>query len=151
MIGCLLRFPDERIANFTVSAGAADSGWYEIVGSKGRLRMDPAFEYAETLERNLESDGRTTRSRYGKRDQFAPELLHFSDCVLRKRNPEPSGAEGLADLRVVAALLESVRSGRAVQLAPMPVAARPSARLARRSPPIDRPELVDADSPSRPG
>jgi predicted dehydrogenase len=149
MISCLLRFPEERIANFTVSAGAADAGWYEIVGSKGRLRMDPAFEYAEPLERRLEAEGRRVRSRYGKRDQFAPELLHFSDCVLRKRKPEPSGAEGLADVRVVAALLESVRSGRPVGLPEMPVAARPSARLARRSPPVDRPELVDAAPPSR--
>lgn len=150
MMSCLVRFPQERLASFTVAAGAADTGWYEIVGSKGRLRMDPAFEYAEALARQLEVGGRTSRSRYGKRDQFAPELLHFSDCVLEGRLPGPSGREGVADVRVVQALLESVRSRRPVVLEPMPIAARTDPRLAIRRPPVERPELVGASSPGRP-
>lgn len=149
MVSCVLRFPDERLASFTASAGAGDSGWYELLGAKGRLRMDPAFEYAEALERHLEVDGRSTRARYGKRDQFAPELLHFSDCILKGRQPEPSGSEGMADVRVVEAILESARSGRAVALVPMPVAARPKRSLALRKPPVERPELVGASEPSR--
>ena len=51
-------------------------------------------------------DGKTTRARaFPKRDQFAPELLYFSDCIRKDREPEPSGREGLADVRVIRALL----------------------------------------------
>lgn len=149
MVSCVLRFPHERLASLTVSAGAVDSGWYEVLGAKGRLRMEPAFEYAEALERHLEVEGRSRRARYGKRDQFAPEILHFSDAVLKRRDPGPSGHEGLADVRVVQAVLESARTGRAVKLAPMPAPAQPGSRLALRKPPVARPDLVGARPPSR--
>ena len=45
------------------------------------------------------------------RDQFAPELLYFSDCIQKDRQPEPSGEEGLADVRVIEALYRSARRG----------------------------------------
>ena len=53
----------------------------------------------------LTVNGKTTRKRIGKRDQFAPELLYFSDCILKDREPEPSGEEGLQDVRIVAGAL----------------------------------------------
>jgi len=37
-----------------------------------------------------------------KGDQFAPELLYFSECIQKNRQPEPSGWEGLADVRIIA-------------------------------------------------
>ena len=38
-------------------------------------------------------DGNTRTKSVGKRDQFAPELLYFSDCILKDTQPEPSGEE----------------------------------------------------------
>src|SRR4030095_159091 len=38
MTGAILRFPDERLATFTCSFGAADVSSYRIVGTKGSLR-----------------------------------------------------------------------------------------------------------------
>jgi glucose-fructose oxidoreductase len=49
MTGGLLRFPDDRLASFTSSFGAMDAASYEIVGTKGRLRVDPAYEYIMAL------------------------------------------------------------------------------------------------------
>jgi glucose-fructose oxidoreductase len=148
MVSCLLRFPGERLATFTCGAGSADVGWYELVGASGTLRMDPAFELAEALEQRVTIDGRTTKARYPKRDQFAPQLLHFSDCVLAGREPEPSGREGWADVRVITALLESARTGRAVGLDPIDAVGAPSIELERHRPPVERPELVNALPPS---
>ena len=42
-------------------------------------------------------------------DQFAPEIKYFSDCILNGREPEPSGEEGMLDVRVIEAVLESAR------------------------------------------
>lgn len=100
----ILRFDGEKIATFVTSFNAAHVAAYRIVGTKGHLRVDPAYEYAEGLGYELTIEGKTRKVKTPKRDQFAPELLHFSDCVLRNREPEPSGLEGLQDVRIVQAL-----------------------------------------------
>ena len=114
--GALLRFEGERMAAFVTSFNASDVASYRIVGTKGALRLDPAYEYAEGLAYELVIDGKKTKGRIGKRDQFAPELLYFSDCILKNREPEPSGEEGLQDVRIVQALYRSAKTGRAVSL-----------------------------------
>src|SRR5262245_1422078 len=77
----VLRFDRGRVASFVSSFNAADVASFRIVGTKGSLHVDPAYEYAEGLAYTLKVDGKTTRKRIGKRDQFAPELLYFSDCI----------------------------------------------------------------------
>jgi len=114
--GALLRFDGERVAAFVTSFNAAHVGSYRIVGTKGHIRVDPAYEYAKGLEYELTINGKTTRKRIGKRDQFAAQLLYFSDCILRNRSPEPSGEEGLQDVRIVQALYESAETGKAVEM-----------------------------------
>jgi predicted dehydrogenase len=148
MFSAILRFPVEQLAAFTCSFGAADSGWYQIGGTKGVLRLDPAYELAEPLKQQLTVDGKTTRKTYPKKDQFAPELLYFSDCVLKDQQPEPSGREGLADVRVIRALHESARTGRPVTLPEFERRHRPSLELADDEPPVKMPELVHAETPS---
>ena len=83
------------------------------MGSKGQIHVDPAYEYAEGLEYELTVEGKSTRKRSGKRDQFAPQLLYFSDCIQKNREPEPSGEEGLQDVRIVEALYKSAKTGKA--------------------------------------
>jgi glucose-fructose oxidoreductase len=148
MMSCLLRFPGERLASFTCSAGAADLGWYEIVGTRGRLRVDPAYEFAGSLKHALTVGGRTRKTTYPRRDQFAPELLYFSDCILRQEKPEPSGREGQADVRVIRALLKSARRGQPIQLGDFERRQRATPDMEIRRPPVAEPELVHAEKPS---
>jgi predicted dehydrogenase len=144
----LLRFPGDRLASFTCSFGTSGVAAYEIVGTKASLRLDPAFGIAETLVHHLTRGGRTRRRAFPARDQFAAELLYFSDCVLEGREPEPSGKEGLADVRVLCAIDASAASGRAVTLAPFAGDRRPGPEQAIRRPVVRRPELVGARDPS---
>ncbi len=60
-----------------------------------------------------------------KQDQFAAQLLYFSDCILNNRTPEPSGEAGLQDVRIVQALQRSAKTGRAVALPPFTKRKRP--------------------------
>jgi len=147
--GALLRFEGERVAAFVTSFNAADVASYRIVGTKGQLHVDPAYEYAEGLAYELTVNGRTTRTRIGKRDQFAPELLYFSDCILEDREPEPSGEEGLQDVRIVEALYKSARTGKAVSIPPYRENKRPTGRQRIVRPGIRKPALVKARSASR--
>jgi glucose-fructose oxidoreductase len=146
--GALLRFDGERLAAFVTSFNAADVASYRIVGSKGQIHVDPAYEYAEGLAYRLTIDGKTTRKRIGKRDQFAPELLYFSDCIRHNREPEPSGEEGLQDVRIVQALYESAEAGKAVQIPPYRPAKQPTRRQLIRRPGVSEPDLVKVKSAS---
>jgi glucose-fructose oxidoreductase len=146
--GAVLRFDGERVATFVTSFNASDTSWFRVVGDKGDLLVEPAFEYAEGLAYQLTVNGRRTRRRFRKRDQFAPELLYFSDCVLRNREPEPSGEEGLQDVRIVEALLESARTGRAVTVPPYEPRTRPGPHQEISRPAVRKPDLVNTKSPT---
>lgn len=148
-VSAVLRFPHERLATFTCSFGAAKVSEYRLVGTKGDLAVDPAYDYARPLEHRLSLEGNlVSERRFAKRDQFAPELLYFSDCVLLNRDPEPSAEEGLADVRVIRALYQSSASGRPVELAPYQRHERPSLEQEIRRPPIEKPQIVHAQAPS---
>ena len=145
----ILRFPGrERLAAFTCSFGAADVSHYRVVGSKGQLVMDPAYEYAGELEQKITVDGRTRSKTFPKRDQFAPELISFSECILNGNSPEPSGWEGLADVRIIRALYRSADTGQPVTLAPFTKEDRPSLDQELRRAPVSKPELVNTEAPS---
>ena len=145
----ILRFGDDRVATFVTSFNAADVASYRVVGTKGDLHADPAYEYAEGLEYTLTLDGKVTNKALAKRDQFAPELLYFSDCILKDREPEPSGEEGLQDVRIVQALYESARSGRPVTIRPFTKTVRPTGRQRITRPGIKKPTLIKVQSASQ--
>ena len=146
--GALLRFEGERLAAFVASFNATDVGSYRIVGTKGEVRVNPAFEYAEGLGYELTVNGKTTRKRTGKRDQFAAELLYFSDCISKNREPEPSGEEGMQDVRIITALYESAETGKAVAIPPFDRTKRPTSDQKISRPGVRKPQLVHAQSGS---
>jgi predicted dehydrogenase len=145
-----MRFKDERLASFTCSFGAADRSTYSITGTRGSITLDPAYEYAEGLSYSLKVGERKRAKKFGKSDQFAPELLYFSDCILHNRDPEPSGLEGLADVRIIEAMLRSIRTGKPVTLKMQQRRQRPTMRQEIRRPAVRRePKLVDVKSASQ--
>jgi glucose-fructose oxidoreductase len=147
-LSAVLRFPGERLAAFTCSFGAADVSEYRVVGTKGDLALEPAYEYAMALQHRLTIDGERKERRFAKRDQFAPELLYFSDCVLKNHQPEPGAQEGLADIRVIRALYRSAQTGQPVELGPYEKRERPGLEQEIRRPPIDKPRTVHTQAPS---
>lgn len=142
-----LRFEGDRLATFVTSFDAADVSSLRVVGTQGDLRMQPAYEYAEPLAVELTVDGKTTRRRGRKSDQFAPELIYFSDCILRDRQPEPSAEEGAQDVRIVEALYTSARKGSPVRLEVFEGEPRPSAEQAMFRPPVRKPQTVHSEPP----
>ena len=148
MTGALLRFPQDRLATFVCSFGATDISAYEVVGTKGRIRVEPAYEYVGELKQQITIDGKTRERSFPMRDQFAPELLYFSECVLTNRDPEPSGEEGLNDIRIIEALYQSAEKGRPVKLKEMARRRRPTIKQIITRPPVKKPPLVQVQSPS---
>lgn len=127
-----LRFPQERLAQFTVSYTLPDSERFELFGSKGLIEASPCFGYGEGV-------GIAYRATIGEHDeerthpvvdQFAGETAYFSDCILNGVEPEPNGEEGWRDLRVIAAIERALETGEAQVLDPLP--SKPHARPEQR-------------------
>jgi glucose-fructose oxidoreductase len=144
-----LDFGEGRVATFVTSFNASDVAAYRIVGTKGDLHADPVYEYAEGLEYTVTIDGKAKTKTVKKRDQFAPELLYFSDCVLTDREPEPSGEEGLQDVRIVEALYRSAKTGKPVRLPSFTKRHRPTSRQRITRPGVNKPDLIKVQSASR--
>jgi len=144
----ILKFPGERIANFICSFGAADRSRYEVVGTKGSVVVDPAYEYAEGLGYELTVGEKKKKKKFAKSDQFAPELIYFAQCVRDGKTPEPSGKEGLIDVAIIEAIHESMASGGWVELSTTPRKEnRPTLSQEIRRPAVPRePPMVQAES-----
>ena len=64
MTSVVMRFPDERLATFTCSFGAADISRYTLVGTKGVLTADPAYEHASGIKRQITKGGKSSSRRF---------------------------------------------------------------------------------------
>ena len=119
-VAVTLRFPDERVAQFTVSYATASENAFTLVGTRASIHASPCFMFgADTGITYVEktSDGSKTHS-FDPVEQFGNETQYFSDCILNDRHPEADGEEGLLDMRVLAAIERALETGETVTLAP---------------------------------
>lgn len=148
MTSVVMEFPGARLANFTCSFGAAEISRYTLVGTKGCLTLQPAYNYSKALAQQITIGDKTTSKNFAKSDHFAPQLIYFSDCILRNTTPEPSGWEGLADVRIVQAIYESARTGKKIELSNFHRKKRPGMKQEIRRPAHGKPSTIKAESPS---
>ncbi len=144
-----IRFPEARLATFSCSFGASAVSEFLVVGEKGNLRADPAYDFSRGLQLKISVNGEARESIFPKSDQFAPELLYFSDCILNDKDPAPSGREGLADVRTIRAIYESIESKKPILIKRTDIEVRPTIAQEIHRPSLPEPELVRAASPSR--
>jgi glucose-fructose oxidoreductase len=112
----LIRFPEERLAHFHTSFGEEPKADLTIFGEEGFIRLSNAYETDGAMTLEISKQGERQELQFEPGDAFAAILDHFSDCILRDRQPEPSGVEGLQDVRMVEAIYRSGRDGRPVTL-----------------------------------
>ncbi len=135
-----------EVFEFSSSFGAADVASYRVVGTKGDVRLDQAYEYVYPIDLYVTIKGKTRKQTFRKRDQFAPELEYFSSCILNNQTPEPSGTEGIADVRIIEALYRSAKRRRRITIEPVRQTKRPSIKQTKHRPAVDKPPLVHAES-----
>jgi len=147
-VSVVMRFPNECLATFTCSFGSAATSTYRLVGTKGDLRMEQAYEYIGEKTLTVTVNEKPREQKYQQVDQFAAELQYFTECIVKNRSPEPSGEEGLADIRIVEAIHESIETQGPVRLAAFKKTQRPTrAQLYRRPPVTSEPDTVRVQSP----
>jgi glucose-fructose oxidoreductase len=135
----LIRFPDERLAHFHTSFGEERSSVFTLYGEDGLIRLHQAYQYRSPMTLEMTRSGRREEFAFEATDEFAAELAYFSDSILKDRAPEPSGIEGLQDVRIVEAIYRSARDGRPVTLPRLARIETPSAMDPEiRKPAVDR-------------
>ena len=149
MATVVMHFSEERLASFTCSFGASDVSRYCLIGTKGILRSDPAYEYAMAIKQQITIGEKSKTKTFPKRDQFAAQLVYFSDCILKDKQPEPSGIEGLADVRIVEAIYESAQTKKAIRMPELPDRRPPNIQQEIHRPAHGKPRMVKAKAPSR--
>lgn len=147
--GAIMRFSRDRLATFACSFGATDTGSYEIVGTKGKVRVEPAYEYVGGLKATVTIGGKTSEHAFTPGDQFAPQLIYFSRCVKEARQPEPNGTEGLLDVQIIEALCRSAQRRRSIAVRLPAKRVRPNLTLKMHRPPVAKPQGVHTESPTR--
>jgi predicted dehydrogenase len=122
---------------------------YRIVGTAGDLYLDHAYDYAEDPMLCTSIGGKLKEKEFKRYDQFGAEIAYFSRCIADGVQPEPSGLEGLADVRVIEALFRSTEQNRPIAVQAVDPGARPDRRqeitLRRRR----QPRMVHAEEASK--
>jgi glucose-fructose oxidoreductase len=147
MVSAVMRFPGERLASFACGFGEAKASAYQVLGTKGDIRLDPAFAHQGERAMTVTVDGKSKRTEFPDCDQIGPEIVYFSDCIQKGRRPEPDGREGLIDLWIIEAIKASAFKGMAVPLQPVPEKPRPDKAQHIAKPAKKEPELVNAAPP----
>ena len=147
-VAVTMKFPANRVAAFCLSYNGGDVDDYRIVGSKGSLVSNPAYQVGESIEHEMTIAKKKSTESFKATDQFGSELKYFSECIIGNRNPEPGGEEGMLDVRVLEAIEESLRTNRPVPLAPYHRSRRPMQDQAETLSTVKEPELVGAHKPS---
>ena len=107
-----LKFPSGVIGNCSTSFNSSGMGRVRAHAQKGWFGLEPAFNYGGI--KGARSDGKPLE--FPATDHFAAEIDDFSQCILNNKPSKVSGEEGLRDIRIMMAIYESARTGRAVKV-----------------------------------
>lgn len=136
-----LTFPGNRVGQFTVSYSTAAAEGFTLAGTEGVITSSACYGWSDIAITwsVTNAEGETTEHRHEPVDQFGGEAEYFVDCIRSDVEPEPSGEEGLLDVRVLAAIEESLRTGEPVDLEPRERTRRLSSEQVRTLTPATTP------------
>ncbi|KAA3438288.1 Gfo/Idh/MocA family protein [Rufibacter hautae] len=114
-----MKFPNGIYASCATHYNTHESRRYRVLCERGWINMDPAFSYTGQQMKTSRADGMLVRKEdidIAHKNQFATEMDHFSECVLKDLTPYTPGEEGLQDHRIMEAIYHSAKEGRSVKL-----------------------------------
>ena len=107
-----MKFPSGVLATCTTSYNIKNNNRHRLMFENGVIDMDPATGY-----HGIKMSVNNNPVDFPEMDQFAAQMDHLADCITNNTDPLPPGEEGLRDQKIMAALYESARTGKTVNLA----------------------------------
>lgn len=111
-----LTFPGGVWAACTAGFTGYASSHIELLGTEGRIRIEPAFSPATRRRVVLERGDVRATVEGPQVDEIREQFDYFAAHVRTGRRPEPDGRDGLVDMRTIDAIYESAETGRRVDL-----------------------------------
>lgn len=148
-VAATLRFSKNRLATFLCGFGQTKVSEYEVIGTEGIIRMDPAFTWNGPIHQTITRKDKSKTKTFKHRDQIAAEIVYFSNCIRQNEQPEPSGEEGLLDVRIIDALRRSYNESRTIKLPPLEKKRRPTRSQSIQRKSSTKPKPVKAPPPSK--
>jgi predicted dehydrogenase len=149
-VSVTMLFPDDAIAQFVVSYVGDSLDSYTVVGTEGSVVVSPAYMFNKPLAYELIQKGNREKKTFANTDHFGGEMKDFSDCILNDRDPEPDLEEGLLDVRVIEAIMTSLKAGgQKCRLEVMGRSKEITPEQVQKLSPVSAPKLVNAESPSK--
>lgn len=115
-VSAQLSFDTETTAICTASHGAYRENQLTIVGSDGVIAIDPAFDVTVPRELEIRRDGEQARFTGLSTNEIVEEFEYFAGCIESGITPEPSGEDGLRDMKVIQAIYQAADRGMRVTL-----------------------------------
>ncbi len=109
-------FPSGATASCTASFDAYPHSRLQLVGTDGAISIASPFGGIVPHDIVVESGDLCMEYTGEPVDEVREQFDYFAYCVLTGTDPEPDGADGVADLAVIEAAYESAETGRRVQL-----------------------------------
>ena len=104
------KFPSGALAQGSTSFDASDEMSFEVIGQHRRLLADPGCFYGGN-HLSLVQGGRRTEIPIHEIDQFAREMDWMADVVRGRAPMLAPGEEGVQDMRLMKAIMDSAASG----------------------------------------
>jgi predicted dehydrogenase len=111
LIAWQFRFPSGALASGSTSFSYAGTMAFQVFCEQGRLVADPGAFYGGNHLRIEGAGPGTVQPQIREGDQFAREMDWMTDVVRGKAPLVSPGEEGLQDMRLMHAILESVAKG----------------------------------------
>jgi predicted dehydrogenase len=107
-----LKFPSGAIAYCSTSYNVNGINRFTAYADTGWFGLDPAYSYSGIKGRRSDNKPLT----FDQVDHFAAEMDDFAACILDNKPSRVSGEEGLRDVRILMAIYDSIKTGKAVKL-----------------------------------
>ena len=114
-----LRFPSGIVASGTSAYSLHESRFLRVHAETGWFGLDPAFGYDNLAVVTSRKAGKASAQetlRFSPRSQFAEEMDAFAAALHSSQTPRTPGAEGLQDMKIMAALYQAAVGGGVVRL-----------------------------------
>src|SRR5438874_9333226 len=110
-----MSFPSGVHAHCGVTFGSSSSRRYRVHCTDGYIDMERPFGYSGQELRTLKQR-QETKYQLETVNHFAAEMDHLSECVMNNKDPLTPGEEGLADMKVIAAIEEAASTGTKIKV-----------------------------------
>ncbi|MDQ0157186.1 Gfo/Idh/MocA family protein [Robertmurraya andreesenii] len=110
----VMRFPGDRLAQFSSSIESTHKQVVEVTGTKGSIKISWPFRHPSLV---IQKDAKEIMDVFEfQLDEYTEQVIHFVDCILTGKTLWYGPEESIKNMKVIEAIYESASHGTKLQL-----------------------------------